>query len=416
MTPEAALDPLTARQTPVSGRWIALFSLAWLGLWMTQLTAIQLLLPDQVAAATSSAQWQSTLRVFGLVSAVAGLVALVAYPVSGAFSDRTTSRWGRRRPWVVGGVLLSAGCYALIGIQHSIVGMTIFWSLSTAGFCAASSGLTAMICDRVPVEQRGFVSGWIAVPQALGVVVGVALASGVITGPTAGYGLLAALLSLLTVPFVVLEPDPPAPPRTAGTTPLLGWLWISPREHPDFGWALLSRTLVNLANALGTGLLLYFFTYDLELDDPAGFLATTTVIYVACAVLGSVLLGRVSDRVGRRKPFVLIAGVLQAASALLLASLPSVGTAIVGALLVGAGTGAYFSVDQALATQVLPNPADHGKDLAIMNLALIVPQAAGPLLGAFAVAAFGGFSGLYWVAGVAGLLGALAVLPIRGAA
>ena len=34
--------------------------------------------------------------------------------------------------------------------------------------------------------------------------------------------------------------------------------WLSPRRHPDFGWAWLTRFLINLGNALGTLYLLYY--------------------------------------------------------------------------------------------------------------------------------------------------------------
>ena len=70
-------------------------------------------------------------------------------------------------------------------------------------------------------------------------------------------------------------------------------------------------------------------------------------------------------------------------------------------------------VDQALATQVLPDPADRGKDLGIMNIATAVPQAAAPLLGALVVAALGGFAGLFVLSALAAVLGAIAILPIK---
>ena len=37
-------------------------------------------------------------------------------------------------------------------------------------------------------------------------------------------------------------------------------MWISPRRHPDFAWAWLTRFLVQIGNALGTLYLLYFLT------------------------------------------------------------------------------------------------------------------------------------------------------------
>ena len=100
-------------------------------------------------------------------------------------------------------------------------------------------------------------------------------------------------------------------------------------------------------------------------------------------------------------------------AALLLALATDVTVAMIAAGLLGLGYGTFLSVDQALATQVLPDPHTRGKDLGIMNIATTVPQAMSPLLGAFVVAALVGFQGLFVLSAVVALLGALAVLPIR---
>jgi MFS family permease len=86
---------------------------------------------------------------------------------------------------------------------------------------------------------------------------------------------------------------------------------------------------------------------------------------------------------------------------------------MVAAGILGLGYGCFLSVDQALATQVLPDAHARGKDLGIMNIASAVPQAIAPLIGAFIVAALAGFQGLFVLSAVTAILGALAVLPVR---
>lgn len=404
----------------VSARWILLFSVAWLGLWTGQLTAFQLLLPAQVAEAHTHLLWHETVIDFGWISAASGIAAALAYPLLGSVSDHSRSHWGRRRTLVVAGGLVNAVSVVLLGMQTTLVGVGIFWSVSIVGFCAASAGLTSMICDQVPVNQRGTVSGWIAVPQALGVVLGVSLAQAFTSSTLQGYILLAIVTAALLLPAVLWLPDPlpaiePTERRALSLRGLLSILWISPTQHPDFAWTLTSRVLVNLSNALGTGLLLYFYTFDLALDDPEGLLQQSVLLYVASAVTASLATGRMSDILSRRKPFILAAGLVQASSGILLALAPSAGTALVAACLLGAGTGAYFAVDQALVTQVLPNPEDHGKDLAIMNIALIVPQSFGPIIGAAAILAMGSFAPLFWLSASVGVVGALVILFVKGA-
>lgn len=383
---------------------------------MAQLTPIQLLLPVQVDAAVSPANWIDSVVAFGIISGAAGLCALVVFPLTGALSDRTTSRFGRRRPWIAVGALLFAAALALLGYQNAIVAVGVLWCFALSGFCMLTAALTAVISDQVPVSQRGTVSGWMSAPQAIGVILGVALVTFLALGQVVGYLVVSIALLVLVCPFLLLLPDEVLPvgeraPLTVRS--FVAGLWIDPRTHPDFGWTLLGRVLVNLGNALGTTLLLYFLTYGLLVDDPEDGLLGLTLVYMVFVILASVILGNLSDRLGRRKSFVFVAAALQGVAALVLAFVPSFEAALVAAALLGIGYGCFLSVDQALATQVLPAQEDRGKDLGIMNIATAVPQAFAPLVGALAVAASGGFAALFVAAGIAALLGAVAIIPVR---
>jgi MFS family permease len=413
----SATPPLFAEpKRHVSGGWIALFAIAWLGVWMAQLTPIQLLLPAQVEAQLSATSWVDKVVAFGIVSGIAGVFALVTFPLTGALSDRTTSRFGRRRPWILGGALLFAAALVLLGVQQSLAGIGIFWSLALIGFCVLTAALTAVISDQVPVEQRGFVSGWISAPQAIGTILGVLLVVVLVLSQVVGYTLVAVLLVAMVLPFVLRIPDAVLPRSARSPLTLRGLIagfWISPRRYPDFGWTLTSRILVNFGNAFGTSLLLYFLQDGLRVLHAEDVLLVLILIYMVFVVLASLVLGRLSDRIGRRKVFVFSAAALQGVSALMLDFVPVLWVAMVAAGILGLGYGCFLSVDQALATQVLPDAHTRGKDLGIMNIATAVPQAIAPLIGAFIVAALAGFQGLFVLSAVAAMLGALAVLPIR---
>lgn len=409
----AALAEPTRR---VTGGWIALFATAWLGVWMAQLTPVQLLLPLQIEAQLQATYWVDNVVAFGVVSGIAGLCAVVAFPLTGALSDRTTSRFGRRRPWIAGGAVLFAVALVILGLQTSMVGIAIFWSLALTGFCVLAAALTATISDQVPVGQRGFVSGFISAPQAIGTILGLILVTELFVGQLFGYAAMAVLLLLLVIPFLLRVPDAvlPVTERTPLTfRTLIEGFWISPRRYPDFGWTLLSRVLVNFGNAFGTALLLQFLQFGLLVDDAESVLIMLVLVYMVFVILASLVFGRLSDYLGRRRMFVFVAATLQGIAALMLAFVPDLGVAFVAAGILGLGYGCFLSVDQALATQVLPDPHTRGKDLGIMNIATAVPQALAPLLGAFVVAALAGFSGLFVLSAVAAILGALAVLPIR---
>lgn len=422
MTAEEQTAPVAAYAEPtrpVHAGWIAAFAGAWLGLWMAQLVPVQVLLPLQIAAQHASDEWLTSLVSYGLVSAVAGAFVVVAYPIVGALSDRTRSRFGRRRPWILGGSLTAAAGLALLGIQTETVGTIVMWTVVMLGFCMASAALTAVMADQVPEGQRGLVSGWISAPNALGILLGIVLVTAVFTTIPSGYLALAVCAVVLAVPFVVVLRDAPLSasdaarlgPLTARS--VLTSIWVDPRLHPDFAWTVTSRVLINLGNAIATTMLLYFFTFALGVADPTGFLVFTTVIYMVVTIGASIALGKLSDVLGRRRVFVLASGTAQAVAALLLAVAPAESTSIVGAVLLGLGQGCFFAVDQALATQVLPSAETRGKDVGIMNIAMAGPQAFGPLLGAGAVVLFGGFPGLFIASGVTGLLGAVAVMRVR---
>jgi len=412
-----AFTPFAEPTRRVSARWIALFATAWLGIWMAQLTPIQLLLPQEVDALAGGDDWTQSVVAFGIISAIAGACALIVFPLTGALSDRTTSRFGRRKPWILAGTLLFAASLVALGLQTTLVGIGITWSLAISGFCMASAGITAMIADQVPVDQRGFVSAWVSAPQAIGTVLGLALVLILGVGLLGGYILVAGLLIVLVLPFVLGVRDEALPrvlrpPFRPGM--LVTGLWISPRKHPDFAWTLVSRVLVNIGNALGTTLLLYFILYGLGRTETAeDDLLLLTAVYLVFFTASALGFGRVSDRFGQRKPFVYVAAYLQALAALLLAVVPDYTIAMVAAAFLGIGYGSFMAVDQALATQVLPDQHTRGKDLGIMNVALAVPQAIAPLLGALLVAAAGGFTALFIAAAIAATLGGLAVLPVR---
>jgi MFS family permease len=408
----AAFTPFAEPKRKVTAGWIALFATAWFGIWLAQLTPVQLLLPTQVDSILHPTDWTESVVAFGIISGIAGACALITYPLTGALSDRTTSKLGRRRPWILIGGGVFAIALFLLGLQTSIVGVGIFWSLAIIGFCMVTAAITATISDQVPVDQRGFVSGWVSAPQAIGTVLGILLVSTLSLGLLAGYTVAAVAVALLVLPFALTMKDEVLPkvlrpPFTVGA--LIRGFWINPVAHPDFGWTLLGRILVNLGNALGTTLLLYFIMFGLNRQATAeDDLLTLTAVYLVFFIIAALGFGKLSDVIRKRKPFV-----YAAAAALLLAFIPDFTIAMVGAAMLGLGYGCYMAVDQALATQVLPSSHTRGKDLGIMNIATAVPQAVAPLVGSAIVASLGGFTGLFIASAVAAALGGLAVIPIK---
>ncbi|MBL7256315.1 MFS transporter [Paractinoplanes lichenicola] len=395
---------------PVRRSWIGLLFAANLGLWMAYFTPIQVLLPEQVAEITPDSKelW------LGIVTGIGAIVAIVVNPLAGALSDRTRIKlfgrpYGRRHVWTLAGCILSVLSIAVLAEARNLLTVIVAWCFVTVGINIMLASLTAAVPDRVPVAQRGLVSGWIGMPQALGLVIGAVLVTAVFTDIGPGYIALGLGLVVLGVPFALLTKDDPLPP---GHQVRSHWK-IDLRGHPDYMWAWGTRFLVQLGNALGTLYLLYFLDDAVGLDDPDTGLLYMILLYTVGMISTAMIGGWLSDRLGRRKIFVIWSGVLIAIAATLLAIWPTWSISLVAAFLFGMGFGVYLAVDTALITQVLPNEADRAKDLGVINIASAAPQALGPLLAAPIVTSLGGYPTLFALTALVSLVGAVAVVKIR---
>ncbi|MGO4807530.1 MFS transporter [Arthrobacter sp. 2MCAF15] len=414
-TTAPALAEPERRVRPV---WTAGVVLVNVGINAAFFGPLQVLLGQQ-AAAFSEPDKEAILA---LVTGAGAAVSLVANPLFGAFSDRTTSRRGRRVPWVLFGAVLGAAALIALAGAPSIAAMTLLWCLVQAGCNGAYAAITAAIPDRVPVPQRGTVGGLAAMGQTAGILAGAVIAAAVAGNFAAGYFVCAAALLAGVVLYFFKNDDVPLPAQARPPFSLAGFLrgfWISPARYPDFAWAWLTRLLVNIGNHMVTLYLLFFLNDAVRLRDTEGIepalgVLILTGLYAVMVILTSVIGGRLSDRMGRRKPLVIISSAVIAVASLILAFAPTWPGALVGASVLGIGFGCYLAVDFALITQVLPTALDRGKDLGVINVANSLPQVLAPLIAYPFVAFWGGYVALYVAAAVIGLLGAVFVVKIKG--
>ncbi|MFB6612753.1 MFS transporter [Streptomyces sp. NPDC085524] len=398
--------------TAPGGRWVGALSLANIGVWVGWFGPLQLLLARQAEQLTPEHK-ASTLA---LVTGLGAAVSMVANPVFGALSDRTTARVGRRIPWVVAGVAGGAAGLVLLSLAVSVPAVIAGWCLVQLALNAAFAALTAAVPDQVPPRQRGLVGGWLGVSQVVGILAGTALAT-VAGGITAGYLACAGFSVLAAVPYVLMRRDstlaPAARPAFRWRTFLTGF-WIDPRRHPDFGWAWLTRFLMNLSYSISTMYLLYYLTDAVRYggDADTGVLILTALN--ALTLLSTVVISGIrSDRSGRRKSYVIRSGLVIAAATLLLAVWQTWTGAIVASLVLGLGFGVYTAVDFALLTDVLPSAEDRGRDLGVINIANALPQVLAPVIAAPVVTHLGGYTALYALAGGLALAGSVLVRRIR---
>lgn len=437
ISPRGNAESLAPPPVKVGSRWITLFTLAWLVIWTAQLTPLQLLLPLQLDTPDSAAGWVSGVVSSGIVLGVGGLAGVIAGPVAGALSDRGSG--SRRRPWALGGIWVAAVCLVLTGVSQGPLLVGASWVGVSIGIAAASAAFTSMIADQLPAEQRGAASSAVGSSQALGIVLGVGAVVLFGLGVVAGYIVLALAIAVVGTAASLLLPDPPAvahrppgeatepgpndPAPTAANRARLrhqpGAQQRSRRERRtgslatsladrDFRWMLIGRLIVNIGNALGTALLLFFLLYGIGQPHASaeGNLLLLIVVYTLFVVLASIGVGIASDRIGRRRLFTVACAIVQATAGLVILASPTFTMTMIAAALMGIGYGGFSSVGLAFATDLLPSSRDNARDLSIVNVTAALGQLLGPVVGAGLVALVGGFWLLFLAATVLSLVGA----------
>lgn len=356
----------------------------------------------------------------GLVMGVGAAFALIANPLVGRLSDRTTSRWGMRRPWILGGAIVGLGGFALIGVANSVLMVLLAWCLAMNAVLAAAN---ATLPDQVPVSSRGKVSGIIGITTPIGILAGSFLVN-FLPGDFERFVVPGVIALVLVVIFVLLLKDrrlteKPADRFTVGT--FFGSFVFNPRKHPDFGWTWLTKFFVMFGYAgIATFLPLYLVTkFGLDEQGAVGIILAANLASMAAMAISSPLGGFLSDKIGKRRPFVAIAGVIMVVGLVILAIAPDITTVIVAQAIIGLGAGSFLSVDLALATEVLPNPDDVAKDLGVLNIANALPQSIAPAIapGIIAIGAatpLGGYTTWYLFGALVALAGAVLVYRIKG--
>lgn len=355
---------------------------------------------------------------FGTINAITAVVSLVSNLVFGNLSDRTRSRFGRRAPWILAGAVIGGVSLTLVGVLDNPVLLTISYCLSMVGLNMMLAPAVAVLADRVPMRVRGTMSAYYGAGVAAGAPLGSLVGAGFITNSLPGFVLGGALMILGGVAALIIWPrEVPSntlPPVTGGLKDLL-LSFRPPRNAPDFYLAFIGRLfmLVSYQMVMAYQLFIVQKHVGQSVEESGRTIATMSVILLVVSLVGSVVAGPISDKIGRRKAPVVLSSLLFAVGIAMPWVFPTTMGMFLLAGLAGFGYGVYTSVDQALNVDVLPSQEEAGKDLGILNLSTTAGQTVGPLVTSAIVVASGSYNMVFPVSILAALLGAFFITRIK---
>ncbi len=161
-----------------------------------------------------------------------------------------------------------------------------------------------------------------------------------------------------------------------------------------------------------TGYQFFLLTDYFGIADPGSVIPVLGLISLAGILIATILSGPLSDKVGRRKPFVFASSAVTGVAFLLPWVWPDITAWMIMTFIAGLGFGMFQAVDTALMSEVLPSAKSFAKDLGVVNIAATLPQTLAPGVAGAIVLTFG-YAGLFPVAIVLSVLGAFAVWPIK---
>lgn len=320
----------------------------------------------------------------GLISSAGLIVATVVQPLAGRVSDRSRSRWGRRRPFIIGGTLFDLIFLAIIAISGNIWLLFIGYCLLQTSSNVAHGPYQGLIPDLVPDSKKGVASGAKSLAELIALVLGSA-AIGALLGRDLTAAAIGAIAGVLLVALIITiihvrEEQPTHDAVDSAVPPLsLSHVGAALRQHSVFAWYIVSRLCI-LAGLAAVRTFAQNYIQDVLQADNAAQQAGQLMTILGIAVLLVVLpAGYLADRFGRKRLNVASA-LIGGLGTLLFLNVRDFNDLVLYGAIVGVAVGAFMSANWALAMDLIP-AADAALFLGLTNLATAGSGAIVGLLG-----------------------------------
>lgn len=357
---------------------IALIELAAVGALATPL-AVSLSL--KVISIVPASQKESAL---GVVTAVGALAALFANPIFGYLSDRTRSKFGRRRPWLVFGAVAGLASAVVLAIAPNVPVLTIGWVLTQVSYNATLAALYGLLADQVPESQRSRASGIFGAFGFIGIVPAMIFAALFAKNlPVVLLGMpIVSLVVIVVVAALIRDPKAEVADENQNFVKrVFGPFMFNPAAVKLFTLAWIQRATFQFGYTIvGTfGLFYLIVRLGMEATHAASLASMATIVGAALNFIAAMVFGYVAARRGNYLFAILSAAVLLIVSLLLKAFTEELSVFWISTLIGGFALGLYYAVDLAVAMRTLP-PGEEGKYLGIFNVAKTLPQSLAPAL------------------------------------
>jgi MFS family permease len=313
-------------------------------------------------------------------------VVLLVQPTVGAISDYTITRWGRRKPYIVIGSVLDLVFLILLATSQTYLALVLFLFLLQFSSNFAQGPFQGYVPDLVPSQQVGLASALVGAMQTIGFVTGAIIISlayqlGDFTLPLIFLGVVELLTAAGT--FIWVREGRAAKPRRGRTWRRIAtsaWGLDILRER-SFTFLVISRLLFLAGLNVLLGFYVVFLNRTLGFTDEQKGLWVPVILLVVAAFTAAATIpsGLLSNRFGR-KPMIYVACAIGAIGLVISGLAPGPEVLLVGATLLGIGSGTFVAVDWALMTDIIPK-ASSGRFMGISNLAVGL---AGPVAGLLA--------------------------------
>jgi len=406
----AAVAAVAAPQRRLNQLEFVLLSLYWIAIGYLWNSLTALILPEMIIQFVGRANEgvaASFLKTLGTV------VAIVWQPIVGGISDRTVTRWGRRRPFIVAGTAGDLLFLVGIALAGSYWWVVVFYFLLQLASNTAQAPYQGLLPDVVPEPQRGQASGYYGVANLVGIASGTVGAGLLLSqfGRVAAVGSIIVVLVIAMLATVLFVPDRAVPVegQFRSVKELFAKTFGIPLRNRDFVWLMVSRLLIFMGfGGLQNYAYFYFDNVFFRNNAKATAIAASTLLGLAIGVAALVSwpASRLSDRIGRR-PLIFIAGLFGAAGTFVLVfshyqwapdgvvgplaaflHVPALAAqATLAGLVIGLGLGVFFSVDWAFIQDIIP-PHQGGLYMGFSNIAtagagIMAVAFGGPLLDLF---------------------------------